>query len=382
MLENFLVGARKYFELTDNDRAAVAEIIKKGGKGRSISRAIVLKMKDKNFTNIEAAEVAEVTPRTVINICQYYETGGLDSALNDDSRPGQPAKLDDRIKVQIIAMVCSNPPEGFDRWTLELLKEKAEEQNIVNNISKESIRLILKEHDLKPWQYKMWCVPSINDVYKDRMNEILDVYEKDYNIKEPVLCLDEKPVALFGDVRKMMPFGEGKANRMDYEYTRNGSVNVFCAVEPLKGIYFNKVTERRTGKDFAFFLREIYEFYKNSSKVHLVMDNLSTHFKKPLVVNFGEEEGGKIWNKFEVHYTPTHASWLNQAEIAIGMYSRQCLGKTRIDDIELLKKKTESWNRIINEKNVTINWRVYERKSCRKIQTTGEKILKGQVCMR
>jgi len=355
-------------ELTDDDRETVAQIIKKGGKGRIISRAIVLKMKDKNFTNIEAAEIAEVTPRTVINICHYYDIGGLDSALNDDPRPGQPLKLDDRIRVQIIATVCADPPEGFDRWTLELLKEEIEKQKIVNDISKESIRLILKEHDLKPWQYKMWCVASINNVYKDRMNAILDVYERDYNIKEPVLCLDEKPVALFGDIRGMISFREGQGNRLDYEYTRNGTANVFCAVEPLEGIYFNKVTERRTGKDFAFFLKEIYEIYKYSSKVHLVMDNLSTHFKNSLVVTFGKEEGEKIWNKFEVHYTPTHASWLNQAEIAIGMYSRQCLGKARIDDIDLLKKKTESWNRIINEKNVKINWRFTKGKAAEKFR--------------
>lgn len=346
----------KYFKLSDTDRDKIAQIIKKGGEGRIISRAIVLKMKDKNYSNIEAADMGEVTPRTVINICHYYESGGLSSALNDEARPGPAPKFDDRIKAKIIALVCSDPPEGFDRWTIELLAEKSIETRIVSSISKEKIRIILKEHDLKPWQYQMWCVPELTQEYIQRMEDILNLYERPYNGKEPVICLDEKPVSLFGDKREMIPFSEGKANRVDYQYSRNGSVNVYCAVEPLKGVYYNEVTETKKKPDFAAFLKTIYENYKYSNKIHLVMDNYCTHFKNSLVEHFGKKTGEKIWSKFEIHYTPTHASWLNQAEIAIGMYSRQCLGKTRIDNIKELKKKTCSWNRVVNEKSIEIRW--------------------------
>ena len=347
----------KEFKLSNLDRDKVAQIIKKGGEGRIISRALVLKMKDKNYSNIEAAEMAEVTPRTVINICQYYTNSGLDSALNDDPRPGKAPKFDDRVKAKIVALVCSDPPEGFDRWTIELLTEKSIKDGIVDSISKEKVRLILREHDLKPWQYQMWCVPELTDKYIQRMEDILDLYEKDYNGKEPVICLDEKPVALFGDKRSLIPFSQGKGNRVDYEYSRNGSVNVFCAIEPLKGRYFNHVTEKKKKIDFANFLKTIYDEYKYSTQIHLVMDNYCTHFESSLLETFGEKEGRKIWRKFNIHYTPTHASWLNQAEIAIGMYSRQCLGKTRIDCIDLLKKKTSSWNRIMNEKMTQIKWK-------------------------
>jgi putative transposase len=139
----------KEFKLNEFDREEISTIIKKGGTGRLISRALTLKMKDKNFTNIEIADVAEITPRTVINICNYYLESGLHSALNDDPRPGQPPKFDDRIKSQIIALICSNPPDGFDRWTLELLQEKVIKYKITDEISRESIRIILHEHDLK-----------------------------------------------------------------------------------------------------------------------------------------------------------------------------------------------------------------------------------------
>ena len=359
---------KNQFTLTDKDRQEISKIMKQGGSGRLISRALTLKMKDKNFSNLETAEMAEITPRTVINICGHYMESGLQSALNDDPRPGQPQKFDDRIKAQIIALICTNPPEGFDRWTLELLQEKVVECKITNEISKETIRIILHEHDLKPWQYQMWCVPKLDEEYIRRMEDILDVYEREYNPQNPVVCLDEKPVALFGDKRDPIPFSEGKPNRIDYEYERNGSINVFCAVEPLIGTYFNEVTEFKKGSDFAKFFGMIYETYKSCEKITLIMDNYSTHTKKSIIDFYGEAEGEKIWSKFEIHFTPTHASWLNQAEIAIGMYSRQCLGSTRIGDQEILIKKTASWNRIINEKGVSIKWQFTKEKAKEKFQ--------------
>ena len=360
------MGQKKCLTLTNSDKEKIEQIIKKGREGRAVARAIVLDMKSRNYTNIEAAGLAKVTPRTVINICHYYEESGLDSALYDEARPGKPPKFDDRIKSEIVAKTCSKPPEGFDRWTLELLKEEVESEKIVDSISKESLRLILREHDLKPWQYKMWCVPKLDEKYIHRMGAILDLYEKDYDRRAPVVCLDEKPVCLRGDKREALAFSKGKPTRYDYEYTKNGSVNVYCAVEPLKGVYFNKVTETKKKKDFAIFLKEIYEFYKSSKKVSLVVDNYSTHFENALKENLGEKEGSKVWKKFDVYYTPTHGSCLNQAEIAIGMYSRQCLGKTRIDDIKVLKRKTEAWNRIINEKQVIIKWKFTKKKAIEK----------------
>lgn len=345
------------FKLKSQDREVVSSIVKKATEGRKVTRALILKLKDKNYTNIEAADIAEVTPRTVVNVLHYYKNGGLKSALNDDPHPGRPIKFDDKIKAKIVAVVCSDPPEGFDRWTLDLLKEEVEKNKIASNISRDSIRLILREHDLKPWQYQMWCVPHLDEKYIERMEKILDIYERDYDRRYPVVCLDEKPVALFGEKRERLPFSPGKPTRFDYEYSRNGSVNVFCAVEPLRGKYFNQVTTYKKKGDFSKFLKIIYDKYKSSSKICLIMDNYSTHFKSSLTETFGENQGGKIWDKFDVYYTPTHASWLNQAEIAIGMYSRQCLGKTRISEVDFLEKKTNSWNRIMNEKNILIKWK-------------------------
>ena len=141
------------------------------------------------------------------------------------------------------------------------------------------------------------------------------------------------------------------------------SVNVFCAVEPKAGKYINTVTEKRCASDFAKFIKSISDTYSNAEKIILVMDNLATHKEKHLTDYYGEQEGKKLWNKFEVHYKPKHGSWLNQAEIAIGMYSRQCLGDGRIGTLDNLKIQTKAWNKKANKKRIKINWRFTKSKA-------------------
>jgi len=352
-------------ELTKTDKNKILDIIKKGkNDARVIYRANALNLRDRGFTLIEVADILEITSRTVLNIEQNYEDYGLERALHDDSRPGQPIKFDDRVKSHIVATVCSDPPEGFDRWTLDLIQKKVQKEKIVDTICRESIRIILQEHDLKPWQQKSWCVPELDDEYIEKMEDVLRIYEKPYDKQRPVVCLDEKPIQLLDEVRPPSGIAPGEVKKVDYEYKRNGTCSVFCAVEPLVGKYINKVSKRRTSDDFAKFLASIERKYVDAEKIILVMDNLNTHKEKSLLKFYGEDKGSEIWKRFEAHYSPKHGSWLNQAEIAINMYSRQCLGKSRIPDIELLRKKTKFWNRVVNQRAVTINW-TFTRKKAR-----------------
>lgn len=350
-------------KLKEEDLIKIKNIIKKGAPPRVISRAITLKMKYQNYSNIEVSEVLDITPRTVINICNYYQNAGLESALNDDPRPGQPIQIDDRIKSQIVALVCSDPPEAFDRWTLELIQERAVKDKIIENISKEKIRIILQEHDLKPWRYDMWCVPELTEEFINRMENILDIYEKPVDIDYPLVCVDEKPIQLLDNKRKEIKVSEGQRRKIDYEYERKGTANVFMAIEPKSGIFHAKVTDNRKGKEFAKYLFQIERKYSEAKKIILVMDNLNIHRKKSLTDFYGEEKGEELWERFEVYYTPKHASWLNQAEIAIGMYSRQCLGKRRIGEIEDLRKKTNAWVKAINSKKIIIKWKFNKSKA-------------------
>lgn len=216
---------------------------------------------------------------------------------------------------------------------------------------------MLKEHDLKPWQQASWCVADIDDQYIERMEAILDLYEEPYDSSRPMVCLDEKPIQLLDHIRPPSGMKPGKCRKIDYEYKRNGTCNAFCAVEPKVGHYSVKITQQRKGEDFAEHVAEIEQAYPDAKKISLVLDNLNTHTSKSLVERFGHEEEMRIWNRFEVYYTPVHGSWLNQAEIAINMYSRQCLGKSRIATIKELAKKAKQWVRYINQKAVIIKWK-------------------------
>ena len=343
-------------ELTATDHAVIIDTIKFGTNAREICRANVLNMRDKGLSVIEISDFLEITSRTVINICNTYDESGIERALRDDPRPGRPPEYDARVEAKIVATACSDPPEGFDRWTLELLKERVVADGIVTSIGKEKIRVILREHDLKPWLQRMWCVPKLDEEYIKRMEDVLNVYQRAYNPLFPVVCLDEKPAVLHSDVRRPIPMEEGKVRRVDYEYKRCGTANIFCAVEPKAGKYFNKVTAKRCAGDFAQYLNDLSRNFPDAKRIKLVMDNLSTHTKKSLTEFFGEKKGQALWQRFDVHYTPKHASWLNQAEIAISMLQRQCLGTCRIPDIETLEKRTARWNKVVNSKKVVIKW--------------------------
>lgn len=343
---------------------------------RVIRRANILNCLHLGYGSTAIAEILNVDRRTVTNVANAYFAGGLESGLYDDERSGRPIDFDDRERSRIVAMVCSDPPDGTYRWTLDLIAEETQKRDLIEgSISREQVRIILQEHDLKPWQEKMWCIGKLDEEYIRRMEDVLDVYARHYDEKKPVVCVDEKPVALIGDTRdRILPKKPGDILKKDYEYERNGSVNVFCAVEPKAGKYINTVTERRCGSDFAKLIKSLAQKYSDAEKIVLVMDNLATHKEKHLIDYYGEEEGKKLWNKFEVHYTPKHGSWLNQAEIAIGMYSRQCLGDGRIGDFDNLKKQTKAWNDRTNRKAIKIHWRFTKSKARKSLGYDGKKL--------
>lgn len=213
----------------------------------------------------------------------------------------------------------------------------------------------------------MWCVAKLDREYIARMEDVLQTYEKPLSEREPVACVDEKPVVLHEDTRPAQPMRPGRVARRDYEYERRGTANVFCGIEPKAGIHFTKVTPTRSSPEFADFLFEVAERYPAADTIHLVMDNLSTHTRKALVGRFGEQAGGWLWNRFTVHHTPKHGSWLNQAEIAISLFSRQCLGKRRIGDIAALRRQAKAWNRRANRDRITIRWKFTRKLARRKL---------------
>jgi hypothetical protein len=211
----------------------------------------------------------------------------------------------------------------------------------------------------------MWCVAELDADYIVKMEDVLETYEKPYDPKQPVVCLDEKPVTLHADVRPVSRAVPGRETRRDNEYERRGTANVFCAVEPKAGRHFTAPTPDRSGFEFARCACNLAMQYPDADTIHLVMDNLSSHSRKSLTETFGAEVGKQIWDSFTIHFTPTHGSWLNQAEIEIGLFARQCLGKRRIPDLKTLRRESRAWNRHMNRDRIKINWK-FDRRAARR----------------
>lgn len=208
----------------------------------------------------------------------------------------------------------------------------------------------------------MWCIPKLTDEFRIRMEDVINLYEKPFNKKEPVICFDEKSKQLLEDSRKGKEMKPGKIAIRDYEYVRNGTSNIFVAIEPKGGKRFTEVTKRRTKEDYAHFLKKLIAKYPHAEFIHLVQDNLNTHHEKSLIVAFGEEESQKMMKRLKFHFTPKHASWLNMAEIEIGILSRQCL-KRRIADQNELTEEVSAWEKRSNEAKRAITWKFTTEKA-------------------
>lgn len=209
----------------------------------------------------------------------------------------------------------------------------------------------------------MWCVPSLDDEYIERMEALLILYEKGVDPLRPVVCLDERPVQLLDAYRSGRPMRPGRIAMKDYEYVRCGTANVFCAVEPKAGKHFIKATPNRKGPAFAEMMRDISRQYPRAKKIRMVLDNLNTHTAKSLVDRFGKRSGMNLWRRFRVYYTPKHGSWLNQAEIEISLLSRQCLGKNRVKSLDDLIARCVAWAAGANKDRVRINWGFTRKKA-------------------
>jgi hypothetical protein len=188
------------------------------------------------------------------------------------------------------------------------------------------------------------------------MEDVLDVYKRPYDPKHPMVCLDETSKQLIAETRAPMPASPGQPARYDYEYKRNGVANLFMIFEPLAGRRHVEVTRRRTKKDWAPCVREMVDqMYPDAECIVLVMDNLNTHSKASLYEAFEPAEAKRIADKLEIHYTPKHGSWLDMAEIELGILSRQCLAD-RMDNMERLEREVMAWEEKRNAKRAKVDW--------------------------
>jgi DDE superfamily endonuclease len=285
---------------------------------------------------------------------------GIDDAVNRRPQPERPEKR--KVKgvqeAQMIALACSEAPTGHSRWTVRLLRKKVVDLEITEEVGRETIRLVLKKNELKPWLNKRFCIPpEANEEFVCAMEDVLDVYQRPYDPRFPQICMDEGSKQLLDEVREPIPMEKGKPKREDSEYEREGVFDIFGACEPLTGKYFFNITSTRTKEDWAYFMRDVIDgAYKDAEKIILIMDNLNTHGPGSFYKVFPPEEARRLTRKLEIHHTPKHGSWLNMAEIMLSILARQCLSE-RIASIEEVKEKVRAWQEERNQAHVTINWR-------------------------
>jgi hypothetical protein len=224
------------------------------------------------------------------------------------------------------------------------------------SLSRETVRRRLAENHLKPWRRDMWCIPQVDGEYVARMEDVLDLYAEAPDPKRPVVCFDESPVQLIGEVRQPIPAMPGQFERYDYEYRRNGTVNLFVVLDVYRPWRKVKLTERRAAEDYAQCMRELVDVhYPDANTIRVVQDNLSTHTGGALYQAFPPAEARRILRRLQFHYTPKHASWLNMVEIEIGVLRGQCLDR-RIDDPKSLCREIAAWQRQRNATRARIKW--------------------------
>src|ERR1041384_5534482 len=343
--------------LTPEERQQLEALVR-GGKGavRKLKRAQILLAADARSTDEAIARNVGVGTSTVYRTKQRFVEDGLDLALKEASRPGSPRKLSASDEALLVAVACSRPPSGQARWTLALLANEMVRLTVHETLSGDTVGRRLAEMELKPWQEKMWCIPTVNAEFVARMEDVLDLYAEAPDPLRPVVCFDETPRQLIGEERVPIRAEPGKPARVDYEYVRNGTANVFMFVDVNRPWRHAKVTDQRTCIDFAECMRELVdEHYPEAEKIRVVLDNLSAHSAAALYQAFEPAEARRILSRLEFHFTPKHASWLNMVEIEIGVMVNQCLDR-RIPDKATLIKQIAAWERRRNAEKARIDW--------------------------
>lgn len=349
-------------QLSQEQHQALEALIRKGqAPARKITHAqILLKSAEGTWTDQEIGEAFGISEATIWRVRQRFVEHGLDDALKRRPQPERPEKrkLSGDQEAHLIALTCSTPPGGQQRWSLQLLTKTLIQLEIVEQVGRETVRQTLKKNELKPWLKKQWCIPpKANGAFVYPMEDVLEVYQRPYDERFPQICLDEGCKQLLADTRERLPMQPGKPECYDYEYEREGVCSLFLACEPLSGKRFLKVSPQRTKRDWAHFVKELIDVqYPHAEKLVLVMDNLNTHTPSSFYEAFEPEEAWRLAQKVEIHSTPVHGSWLNMAEIELSILARQALSE-RLKSLEVVEQQVQAWKRQRDQAQMTINWR-------------------------
>ena len=364
-----------HISLTEVERDFLKSLKRKTKSSTIFSRCRVLLEADENRWNKRSTQTiaakAGVTPATVAAVLKIFEEGGVSEVVKLNRNPSSDVsrlKATGDIEAKIITKACSAQPEGYDRWTLTLL-EKELKVILEEPVSRATIGRVLRNNDIRPHLNAYWCIPPEEDAeFVAAMEDILDLYQQPYDPKYPLWCMDEKPYQLLDESRKPIPMKPGSIEKLDSEYVRNGTAAVFCFIQPHHGTIAEKVEPTRTAVDWAEKARYLVDVLNpDAEKIRLVMNNLNTHSIASLYKAFPPAEARRIASKLEIHYTPKHGSWLDIAEIAINIMTRQCLNR-RLSSIEVLRRELDAWCENYNKNPSPISWQFQTKDSRTKLR--------------
>src|SRR6202049_3844408 len=363
------MNVRYRIELSQAERDELTTMLSRGRHAaRKLKRAQILLAADAGSSDDEIARTVAVGGSTVYRTKRRFVEGNLERALSEEPRPGAERKLTGKEDALLVATACASPPKGRAGWTLKLLAGAMVKLTEHKSLSHETVRRRLAENGLKPWRKDMWCIPKVDGEYVARMEDVLDLYAEAPDPKRPVVCFDESPTQLIGDVREPIAAKPGQLERYDCEYRRNGTVNLFVFLDAHRPWRKVKVTDHRTARDFAHCMRELADVhYPQAEQIRVVLDNLSTHSAGALYEAFPAPEARRVLKRLQFHHTPKHASWLNMVEIEIGVLRSQCLDR-RIDDKEEMIAEVAAWQQRRNAEGAQIQWMFTTQKAREKLR--------------
>jgi transposase len=256
------MNVRYRVDLSQIERTELRALLS-GGKhaSRKLKRAQILLAADAGASDEEIARSVGVGGSTVYRTKRRFVEGNLERALSEEPRPGAERKLTGKEEALLVATACASPPKGRARWTLDLLAGAMVKLTEHKSLSHETVRRRLAENGLKPWRKDMWCIPQVDGEYVARMEDVLDLYAAAPDPKRPVVCFDESPVQLIGEARQPIPAAPGRLERYDYEYRRNGTVNLFVLLDVHRPWRKVKVTARRAAEDYASCMRDLVDVH-------------------------------------------------------------------------------------------------------------------------
>jgi transposase len=301
--EEARMNVRYRVELSQTERNELTALLS-GGKhaARKLKRAQILLAADTGAGDEEIARCVGVGGSTVYRTKRRFVLGNLEAALREEPRPGASRKLSGKEEALLVATACSKPPVGRARWTLVLLAGELVKLTEHHDVSRETVRRRLAENDLKPWRKDMWCIPKVDGEYVARMEDVLDLYAEEPDPKRPVVCFDESPTQLIGEVRQPVPAAPGQLERYDCEYKRNGTANLFIFLDVHRSWRRVKVTDSRAAVDFAACMRELADVhFPKAERIRVVLDNLSTHSAGALYQAFPAAEARRVLRRLEFH---------------------------------------------------------------------------------